>query len=145
MKKLLLVTSWLVGPALLLAQNPNYVPSGPTPLGPGHPDWKGQTIQSGQLSPAAFARSRQSRTVVWPLRQLTAIARCERPASHRSRNTSLITRMDNLSLGICSSWSHSQTKEAQLTPCSVGYPASGSTPFGDRMGSESPRTLNRNR
>ena len=34
--------------ALIIAQqNPNYVPSGPTPIGPGHPDWKGQTIQSG--------------------------------------------------------------------------------------------------
>ncbi len=47
MKKLLLALL-LVGPALIIAQqNPNYVPSGPTPIGPGHPDWKGQTIQSG--------------------------------------------------------------------------------------------------
>ncbi len=52
MKKLLLVASLLAGPALLFAQNPYYVPSGPTPLGPGHPDWRGQTIQSGP-APAA--------------------------------------------------------------------------------------------
>jgi hypothetical protein len=37
MKKLLLVTSMVVGPALLFAQNSNYVPSGPSPLGPGDP------------------------------------------------------------------------------------------------------------
>jgi alcohol dehydrogenase (cytochrome c) len=48
MKKLWLVASLVVGPALLFAQNPPYyVPSGPTPTGPGHPDWKGQTLQSG--------------------------------------------------------------------------------------------------
>jgi alcohol dehydrogenase (cytochrome c) len=51
MQRLLLATTLLVGPALLFAQNPNYVPSGPTPTGPGHPDWKGQTIQSGQAPP----------------------------------------------------------------------------------------------
>ena len=53
MKKLLFVASLLAGPALLFAQNPYYVPSGPTPLGPGHPDWRGQTIQSGPAPAAA--------------------------------------------------------------------------------------------
>ena len=52
MKKLLLVASLVAGPALLLAQAPqNYAPSGPTPTGPGHPDWKGDTVQSGQAPP----------------------------------------------------------------------------------------------
>jgi alcohol dehydrogenase (cytochrome c) len=47
----LLVAPFVVGPMLLVAQGaqnpPFYAPSGPTPLGPGHPDWKGQTVQSG--------------------------------------------------------------------------------------------------
>ena len=59
MKKLLAIAALVAGPALLLAQNPpaqlpsNYVPSGPTPLGPGDPDWRGDTVQSGQLPPDA--------------------------------------------------------------------------------------------
>jgi alcohol dehydrogenase (cytochrome c) len=56
MKKLLILATLVAGPALLVAQqstlNPNYKPSGPTPLGPGDPDWQGQTIQSGP-APAA--------------------------------------------------------------------------------------------
>ena len=52
MKRLLAIAALVAGPALLLAQqNPNYVPSGPTPLGPGDPDWRGETIQSGTLPP----------------------------------------------------------------------------------------------
>src|SRR5215510_5562761 len=51
MRKLLLITSLLVGSTLVLAQNPNYKPSGPTPLGPGDPDWRGDTVQSGQAPP----------------------------------------------------------------------------------------------
>src|SRR5687767_3228994 len=48
MKKLLIITALAAGPALLVAQNPgNYVPSGPTPLGPGDADWRGDTVQSG--------------------------------------------------------------------------------------------------
>ena len=37
MKKLLVITCLIAAPALLVAQNPNpnYAPSGPTPLGPG--------------------------------------------------------------------------------------------------------------
>ena len=47
MKKLVLIAVF-VAPALISAQNAqNYVPSGPTPLGPGDPGWTGQTIQSG--------------------------------------------------------------------------------------------------
>ena len=49
MKKLLLLACVIAAPALLLAQdpNPNYVPSGPTPTGPGDEGWTGQTVQSG--------------------------------------------------------------------------------------------------
>ena len=50
MKKTLLIACLVAAPALVLsqgAQNPNYVPSGPTPVGPGDPEWKGQTVQSG--------------------------------------------------------------------------------------------------
>jgi hypothetical protein len=55
MKKLLVIATLVVGPALLVAQNQpapsNYVPSGPTPHGPGDPDWRGDTVQSGQAPP----------------------------------------------------------------------------------------------
>src|SRR5215471_12958567 len=53
-QKSLIVAALLIGPALLLAQapqNPNYAPSGPSPLGPGDPDWRGETVQSGTLPP----------------------------------------------------------------------------------------------
>ena len=60
MKKLLAIAALVAGPALLLAQqNPNYVPSGPTPLGPGDPDWRGETIQSGTLPPRPAASIRR--------------------------------------------------------------------------------------
>ena len=48
--QVLFVLSLIVAPALLSGQNApnqNYVPSGPTPLGPGDPGWTGQTTQSG--------------------------------------------------------------------------------------------------
>src|SRR6478672_11123615 len=53
LKKLLIITTLVVGPALLFAQNPasNYAPSGPSPLGPGDPDWRGETVQSGTPPP----------------------------------------------------------------------------------------------
>jgi len=44
----------IMGPALLLAQtpqNPNYAPSGPSPVGPGDPDWRGETVQTGTPPP----------------------------------------------------------------------------------------------
>jgi len=50
LKRIFSVLSLILAPALLsgqTAQNPNYVPSGPTPTGPGDPGWTGQTIQSG--------------------------------------------------------------------------------------------------
>jgi alcohol dehydrogenase (cytochrome c) len=53
-KKLLAMMGLVLGPALLLAQapqGPTYIPSGPTPLGPGDPDWRGETIQSGAAPP----------------------------------------------------------------------------------------------
>src|SRR5436190_20873634 len=52
LKRLLIVVTFIVGPALLVAQqNPNYVPSGPTPYGPGDPEWKGETVQTGTPPP----------------------------------------------------------------------------------------------
>ena len=54
MKRPLLVACLLVGSAVVFAQapqNPNYKPSGPAPTGPGDPEWRGQTIQSGTLPP----------------------------------------------------------------------------------------------
>src|SRR5258708_4677023 len=52
MKRFLAIAALVIAPVLLMAQqNPNYVPSGPTPLGPGDPDWRGETIQSGTLPP----------------------------------------------------------------------------------------------
>src|SRR6187401_1911600 len=56
-KKTLLALAIFAGPALLLAQapqspvNPNYAPSGPTPYGPGDPEWRGETVQSGTPPP----------------------------------------------------------------------------------------------
>src|SRR5262245_62901249 len=54
-KKLLLLTTIVTASALLVAQqqpqNPNYAPSGPSPLGPGDPDWRGQTVQTGTPPP----------------------------------------------------------------------------------------------
>ena len=54
MKRPLLVACLLVGSAVVFAQapqNPNYKPSGPAPTGPGDPERRGQTIQSGTLPP----------------------------------------------------------------------------------------------
>jgi alcohol dehydrogenase (cytochrome c) len=48
MKRSLIVGVLVVGPAIVGAQRP--VPSG-DPIGPGHPDWKGQTIQIGTPNP----------------------------------------------------------------------------------------------
>ena len=59
MKKLLVIATLVAGPVLLLAQNPppqapsNYAPSGPSALGPGDPDWRGDTVQSGTPPPEA--------------------------------------------------------------------------------------------
>src|SRR5215467_1443786 len=47
MKKLLLITTLLVSGGFVLAQNANYAPSGPSPLGPGDEGWTGQTITDG--------------------------------------------------------------------------------------------------
>jgi alcohol dehydrogenase (cytochrome c) len=56
LKKLAIVMTLVAGPALLVAQSPtspNYAPSGPSPYGPGDPEWKGgDTVQSGTLPPA---------------------------------------------------------------------------------------------
>src|SRR5262245_45029023 len=55
LKKLLVIATVVAASALLVAQqqpqNPNYAPSGPSPLGPGDPDWRGETVQSGTPPP----------------------------------------------------------------------------------------------
>src|SRR6185503_6938851 len=57
MKTLLAIATLVAAPVLLLAQNPppqvpsNYAPSGPSALGPGDPDWRGDTVQSGTPPP----------------------------------------------------------------------------------------------
>jgi hypothetical protein len=54
MKTFLIIAALVAGPVLLVAQNaqnPNYVPSGPSPLGPGDPAWRGDTVQSGTPPP----------------------------------------------------------------------------------------------
>ena len=56
MMKKLVAMVFVLGPVLLVAQAPQgpaYIPSGPTPLGPGDPDWRGDTIQSGTPPPDA--------------------------------------------------------------------------------------------
>src|SRR6187455_116321 len=56
MKKLLLVSSLFVAcvaPVLLVAQQSKFPTQGPRPMGPGHPDWKGQTVQIGTPRPDA--------------------------------------------------------------------------------------------
>ena len=53
MKKLLLVSTLLVVPVLLVAQARQFPTQGPRPMGPGHPDWKGQTVQIGTPRPDA--------------------------------------------------------------------------------------------
>ena len=69
MKRLLLMASLAVAPALLFAQDPpgNYAPSGPAPTGPGHPDWKGQTVQTGQLGPLSQSGGLDDARIMKPL------------------------------------------------------------------------------
>src|SRR5215475_7114916 len=55
---------------------------------------------SGHLRPAAEARSRYRLTLDWLMEQLRAISLCRSPRSYRSRNTSLIWRMDKPFWGI---------------------------------------------
>jgi alcohol dehydrogenase (cytochrome c) len=68
MKKLLFVTSFAVGSfagsGLLLAQNPA---PGDRTLGPGHPDWRGQTIQIGQAPPGADKGGLDPAAILKPL------------------------------------------------------------------------------
>src|SRR5262245_46507041 len=55
LKKLFAIATIVTASALVLAQqqpqNPNYAPSGPSPLGPGDPDWRGETVQTGTPPP----------------------------------------------------------------------------------------------
>ena len=54
MKKILLAATLLCGPALVLAQGGPQAPtrSDPRAVVPGHPDWRGQTVQIGPPNPA---------------------------------------------------------------------------------------------
>src|SRR6187402_1959131 len=53
MKKFLLVAALLIGPTLVLAQGGAQTPSrsDPRAVVPGHPDWRGQTVQIGPPHP----------------------------------------------------------------------------------------------
>src|SRR5262245_13350870 len=70
MRKVLLLLSLFVGSALVVAQNQNYAPSGPTPLGPGDPGWVGQTVQSSPAPSDAggltFAQIMKPLSDDWP-------------------------------------------------------------------------------
>src|SRR5215211_4154490 len=54
MKKLLIVATLLIGPTLVLAQGGAQAPArrDPRAVVPGHPDWRGQTVQIGTPNPA---------------------------------------------------------------------------------------------
>src|SRR4051794_38645823 len=69
MKKLLLVAALLAGPALVLGQGgaPTRARSGPRAVVPGHPDWRGQTVQIGQPNPSADTGGLDPATIMKPL------------------------------------------------------------------------------
>ena len=70
MKKLLTISSVIAAfaaPALLMAQGSQFPTQGPRPMGPGHPDWKGQTIQTGTPSPGADVGGLNPADIVKPL------------------------------------------------------------------------------
>ena len=53
--RLLFAAIFAIGPALVLGQAPGQVPSrsDPRAVVPGHPDWKGQTVQISPAPPHA--------------------------------------------------------------------------------------------
>jgi hypothetical protein len=65
---------------------------------------------NGHFSPAASARFRYSRTVLWEIWQLRPMARFDKPHAHFKRSASLIFRMDNLSCDIPTSWNFSRCR-----------------------------------
>ena len=73
MKKLLLVATLLIGPALVLAQGGAQggaqapAQSDLRAVVPGHPDWKGQTVQIGQPNPAPDTGGLDPATIMKPL------------------------------------------------------------------------------
>ena len=69
MKKLLLVATLLVGPVVGLAQGGAQTPaqSDPRAVVPGHPDWRGQTVQIGQPHPAPDTGGLDPATIMKPL------------------------------------------------------------------------------
>jgi hypothetical protein len=86
----------------------------------------------GQLKPAAAARRRYSPMVARPMEQLRAMARLFSLCSHFNRRTSLIVRIDNLSIAACAS-SYRVFKAQGIR----GYPASmPSFSWGGRMAVE---------
>jgi len=67
MKRLLMVASLLVGPALVFTEAAQNQAPGDRTLGPGHPDWKGQTIQIGQARPNPQTGGLDPATILRPL------------------------------------------------------------------------------
>ncbi len=66
MKNLFLLTCVIAAPALLLAQGPVTVDTSQI-LRPGHPDWRGQTIQSSPASPTAATTGLDPASIMKPL------------------------------------------------------------------------------
>jgi hypothetical protein len=64
MQRLLLVLSFFVAPALVVAEN---AAQDPNALGPGHPDWRGQTIQMSPLPPGADVGGLDPKSILQPL------------------------------------------------------------------------------
>src|SRR5436190_3136006 len=65
MKKILIIATLVIGPAVVLAQGQRPAQSDPRAVVPGHPDWRGQTLQTnpapagadtGGLDPAAIMK-----------------------------------------------------------------------------------------
>ena len=63
MKRLLVVASLLVGPALLLAQGTQNQDA----LGPGHPQWRGQTVPISPLPAGADTGGVDPAAIIKPL------------------------------------------------------------------------------
>src|SRR4029453_8290980 len=68
-KQLVLIATLLVAPVLVLGQSGAQAPgqSGPRAVVPGHPDWKGQTVQVSPPDPAAATGGLDPATIMKPL------------------------------------------------------------------------------
>src|SRR5580765_6823412 len=67
MKKLLIIATLVVGPAVVLAQSQRPAQSDPRAVVPGHPAWRGQTLQSSPPPPGAETGGLDPATIMKPL------------------------------------------------------------------------------